>query len=370
MSPRALRWRLASSVGAALLCAALAGRAHGKSPDLPGQAAKKSPITMSGRLFVRETVAKEGDDDLDAATSLASARLGLRYQHKELRARIELEVRKSARLRAAYLELDLGPGRELQAGLFKLPLSPLEFTSAWKLPMADRGLLSTVLRDRLQVAGRRVGAALRWRAGARHCPWWRRPELEAGYWQGQNDTEDPLAVGADAGFGKVGSARVTLGPLGASAQVRAGTPALLTPVRHAWASALDVTLEHGGLRLWGEAMLGSSWLVADPTREQALFVEARAVVAWRAGGAVEGAPYLEPYVLVGGVDPDTRLTDDLVLEATSGLNAGRWQRWRLQLEFQLWRIGANAPRGIVDAAAPPRDHTALLLQLAAAFGKH
>ena len=64
------------------------------------------------------------------------------------------------------------------------------------------------------------------------------------------------------------------------------------------------------------------------------------------------------------------MTDDLVLEATSGLNAGRWQRWRLQLEFQLWRIGANAPRGIVDAAAPPRDHTALLLQLAAAFGKH
>ena len=140
-------------------------------------------------------------------------------------------------------------------------------------------------------------------------------------------------------------------------------------MRHAWAGAVDATVDWHGLRLWAEATVGSSWLVADPNRDSAIFVEARTVLAYRLGGAHEGARYLEPYTQLGLLEPDTRIADDLVIEATGGINAGRWQRWRVQLELELWRIDANAPVGITQALTRATDHTAVLLQVAAAFGK-
>jgi hypothetical protein len=335
-------------------------------------AAKKKPdqskIVVNGRIFVRETYGHEGDGDWGAQTSIASARLGARYRWKMLRARLELEFHKTAKLRSAYLELEPSPEVAVRAGLFKIPLSPLELTSSWVLPLADRGLLSVILRDRLEVAGRRVGATATWTPGAAEAEDHRwRIRASAGYFQGLDDSGELLDAAAAEGFGKVGAARLELGPFGVTGEIRQGEPVLMGPIRTAWAASADATLAGAGARLWLEVLVGSSWLVAEPTRQDAFVLEARAVAAWRCGGAKAGAVYLEPYVMAGMIDPDRELADDLVLEGTGGINVGMWKRWRLQVELEVWRFGKNVPFGFVIPAVAPVDRTAVVTQLGAAF---
>ena len=340
-----------------------------ESPPPAPQKAKKPKFVLNGRVFVRETFSDDGAGNWGAQTSIASARLGLRYHWKKyLRARLEVELRKSAKLRAAYIDLEPVDELTVRAGLFKIPLSPMELTSSWDLPVADRGLISTILRDRLQVAGRRVGAAVAWTPGAsedKDDPWQFR--ARAGYFQGVDDLGDLLDATAADAFGKVGAARLDLGPFGATGEIRQGRPDVLGPIRTAWAASADATVDLDGVRLWLEATVGSSWLVAEPTRERALFVEARGLIATRLGGAKAGAVYVEPYVMGGIVDPDRELADDLVFETTAGINLGMWKRWRLQVELEIWRFARNVPIGFVVPAAVTVDRTAVVTQLGAAF---
>lgn len=336
--------------------------------------AQKHKLQLNGRIFVRETFADDVDGSWRAQTSIASARLGLRYHWKLLRARLEVELRTSAKLRSAYIDLTPAVDLTVRAGLFKIPVSPMELTSSWVLPVAARGAISAILRHRLQVAGRRVGATIAWTPGASENASAAGAERElwlfrarAGYFQGVDDLEQLLDAEAADAFGKVGAGRVELGPFGVSGQVRQGQPELLGPIRTAWAASADATVEVDGLRLWLEATLGSSWLVAEPTRQSALFLEARGVAAWRFGGAKAGAVYVEPYVLCGLVDPDHELADDLVFETTAGVNLGMWKRWRVQVELEVWRFGKNVPTGFVVSGVVPVDRTAAVVQLGAAF---
>lgn len=332
------------------------------APGVGAEETEKRRIEVDGRIFVRETYAEEGDADWGAQSSISSARLGLSYHRKQLRARLSVELRSSARLRSAYLDIAPIDDLDVRAGLFKIPLSPFELASSWTIPVADRGLTSTILRDRLQVAGRRVGAEVAWTPGVSVSV-----SVRAGYHQGLDDLGEVLDGAAADAFGKVATARVEVGPFGAVGQVRQGRPDVLADTRTAWAASGDATFEVAGLRLWVEAMLGSSWLVAKASRDDARFVEARGVAAWRLGGAKGGAPYVEPYALLGLVDPDASLADDVVLETTTGVNLGVWKRWRFQLELELWRFGANVPMGFVAPAVIPAARTAIVGQLGASF---
>jgi hypothetical protein len=336
----------------------------------PDEKAHKGKLQLTGRVFVRETFADDGAGNWGAQTSIASARLGARYHWKSLRARIDVELRTSAKLRSAYVDLTPTVDLTVRGGLFKIPLSPLELTSSWVLPVADRGLISTILKDRLQVAGRRVGATVAWTPGAsagKGDSDALQFRARAGYFQGLDDLGNLLDATAANGFGKLGAVRFELGPVGASGEIRQGRPDLLGPIRTAWAASVDATLAFEGLRLWLEATLGSSWLVAEPTREHALFVEARGVAAWRFGGAKSGAVYVEPYLMGGLVDPDREIADDLVFETAGGINLGMWKRWRFQVELEVWRLGQNVPFGFMVAGAVPVDRTAVVVQLGAAF---
>ena len=61
----------------------------------------KDKVKANGRVFVRETLS----DDLgswDAQAKIDSARLGLRYHHEQLKARVEVELRSSSKRRAAF----------------------------------------------------------------------------------------------------------------------------------------------------------------------------------------------------------------------------------------------------------------------------
>jgi len=340
----------------------LVATAHAEGEPPAAAPEPKSKIEVDGRVYLRET-ASDATGEWTSQTSIASARLGADYRRKDLRVRVAVELRKSAKLRSAYVRIEPREGFTVRGGLFKLPLSPLEIESSWDLPMAARGLISNILRDRLQVAGRRVGTEAAWEPGP--CPWVLR--ARAGYFQGLDDQKDGLLGDADDGFGKLGVARLELGPFGASGQFRSGRPTLVSPIRHAWAAAADGTFEWRALRAWIEATAGSSWIVATTTHDTALFLEGRGVAGWRIGGAHKGAGYLEPFVLAGMLDPDLEVARDRIIEVTAGINAGRWKRWRVQAEVEVWRVGANAPIGIAEPALAPRDRTAVVVQLAAAF---
>jgi len=84
----------------------------------------------------------------------------------------------------------------------------------------------------------------------------------------------------------------------------------------------------------------------------------------RIGGAHKRDRYVELYGFAGVLDPDANFTDDRVVELTGGASYGT-RAWRVQLEGELWRVGDQAPNGIVELTVPPIDSTTVLLQVGA-----
>jgi hypothetical protein len=104
----------------------------------------------------------------------------------------------------------------------------------------------------------------------------------------------------------------------------------------------------GGLRIWIDGLAGASWYELVPVAGQdATFITARALVAYRFGGVVPEAPYIEPYLFGGVMDPDTDVTSDLAWEATAGVNVGFYGRARVTLQAEVDRIQRNFPPGFL-----------------------
>ncbi len=124
----------------------------------------------------------------------------------------------------------------------------------------------------------------------------------------------------------------------------------------------------GGLRIWVDALAGASWyeLEAKPDDgKYATFVTARALVAYRFGGVVPEAPYIEPYVFGGMFDPDVDITSDLVWEATAGVNVGFFGRARVTLQAEINRAQRNFPPGYLGGISP--DRMGLMAQVGLAY---
>jgi hypothetical protein len=312
--------------------------------------------------------------------TIDSARVNVAYRTHELRVQLSAELAGKPRLKNAFIQLRALDGRQkldVRAGQFKMPFSAIELTSRWELPTADRGLLHSVLVDRLQVAGRAVGATVAW---ATKAPW--HPRAELGLFQGFDDAGNALEVSWSDRLGKDAVARVSVAPahgveLGMSGQARVGELKVDVPpiVRRAYAAEVDATIEHragpGTVRAWIEGMVGTSWLAGrampcnGPMPCKAGILEARAIAAYRIGGRTRRDRYVELYTLAGAMDPDRDTSDDRVVELTGGLTYGAWDLWRAQLEVEAWRFGDNAPLGIAEFAATPADMTRVMIQLGA-----
>jgi hypothetical protein len=78
---------------------------------------------------------------------------------------------------------------------------------------------------------------------------------------------------------------------------------------------------------------------------------------------------VEPYALLSALDTDTRVRDDVLWEATGGVNVGRWDQVRVTVEVQRRRTGLNTPvsLGFVFDDEPPFSRTGLVLQIGGVF---
>ena len=337
---------------------------------------KHGKLEFSGRVFVRGALVKtKGQPDAVAQGSVNSARLGVDYRWHDLRVSVEAEIAFKLRLKDAFVQLrltDAGPKVDVRVGYFKMPFSAIQLTSIWAMPTGDRGVLDNVLVKRLQVAGRATGAMVIVELPAAWSP-----TVRAGVFQGVDDAGTPLAVAASDRFGQDGIVRFSVKPaheleLGIAGSARVGELQVVPlEISRAYAAELDATLSvdagPGVLRVWGEGMVGTSWLVVgtDPGHTHATFVEGRGIVSYRLGGTAHGERYVEAYGLFGTLDPDASIRSDLVVEATGGLTYGAWNAWRLQAELERWQVGSNAPIGIVALGVGPATSTTFFLQLGA-----
>jgi hypothetical protein len=264
-----------------------------------------------------------------------------------------------------------------RVGQFKMPISSFTLESPWTLPLARRGMLEDVISDRMLLTGRRQGVMGQIKAGG-----WLDPALTLGAFQPISwDDGDPIPTTSVPNHTFVARASVTPGGVEAAAVFQRRVTAvhtLIPGLRSFWAAGVDATadfeLERIGVRLWGEALTGSSWLlhesVLDPENTKtATFVEGRLLGAVRWGGLSKGAPYIEPFATAGALDPDTSISADLLYEIMGGVNVGHWKMTRLTLQFELDQIRRNFPRRFFGDFALPiiNYHSAVVLQAGAAF---
>ena len=88
-------------------------------------------------------------------------------------------------------------------------------------------------------------------------------------------------------------------------------------------------------------------------------------MAYRFGGVVPEAPYVEPYLFGGIFDPDVKVASDLAWEATAGVNFGFFNRARVTLQAEMDRAQRNFPTGYLAGISP--DRLALIAQVGLAY---
>lgn len=330
-------------------------------------------LEVHGRVFARGAAANEenavGTGAWTSELTLASARIGVDYQWREqVRAKISYEAAKSG-IRDAYVELTLDHGLRLRAGRMKLPVGAIEQTSSWTLPTIGRGMVADVVADGLAATGRRSAVELRWKGKGPA-----RPAVTVAVAQGVRTVGGQQPGLVDEGGGLTVAARVGIEPcpsyqlavVGASRVVNYG-PA----VARYWNAGLELEVDLAdaglGLRLWGDAMYGTSHLGAatlgDADRP---FAAAALTAGYRFGGADGGARYVEPYLGAGWFNPIADRKRDDTAEVVVGVAGGLWKRWRAQGQFAYQNAKALRPAGLLGTA-DVNDRQAVAVQLSTAF---
>ena len=321
-----------------------------------------------------------GTRDLNAIDlSVPSARFRVDYQSawEWLTGQIEVDFAGKPDLRDGYVQAK-GKNLAFRMGQFKMPVLAMQMESPWVLPLVRRGLIHDLTVDWLDVAGRLPGAMLTLREKFGDI----KPRLFLGAFQarrfaeidadGSRDTDlvrelslssQKLVVRGQIDVGSV--------EIGAVYEHRLGSPAF-SQLRRLWTAGGDLTVNHvfatGGLRIWVDGLAGASWyeLASKPIDdEDATFVAVRALVAYRFGGVVPAAPYIEPYLFGGVFDPDVEIASDLAWEATAGVNFGFYGRARATLQAEMDRGQRNFPTAYLAGISP--DRLALIAQVGLAF---
>lgn len=320
-------------------------------------------LEIGGRVFtqaqyVRREAGATHQESFDLSVSRAQIDVDWESPNKWLSAQIEFQVHKP-RLRDAYIEVK-GGGFFARMGQFKPPVSIIQMESSTKtLPVARRGFISDLLSDYLDVAGRRPGFMVGWRGKGGI-----KPTVRLGAFQGSqlhNGNTDPGDRDVDLielkdlkSQGFAGRFDVDLGSveLGAYYQHRIGSPGKPTfrDTKHYPTGGLDLVFDHafefGGVRAWGDAMVGKSWYEFQgkaPDDKDATFLSGRLIGAFRLGGTQTDALYVEPFGMIGMLDPDTEVDRDWAMEYVLGVSAGLWRRARITLQGEMNQGDTNFP---------------------------
>jgi hypothetical protein len=275
-----------------------------------------------------------------------------------LTGQLEMDFAGKPDLRDGYVQAK-GEHVAFRMGQFKMPVLAMQMESPWALPMIRRGLIHDLTVDWLDVAGRLPGAMLTLRGKFADI----KPRLFLGAFQARalgqvvapGDRDTDLVTERPFGSQKlVARGQVDIGSveIGAVYEHRLGSPGL-GQLRRLWTAGGDFTVNHvfatGGLRIWVDGLAGASWY--SLTGGDATFVATRALVAYRFGGVVPEAFYVEPYLFGGLFDPDLNVTSDLAYEATAGVNVGFWGRARVTLQAEVDRAQRNFPRTFPNGSA-------------------
>lgn len=352
-----------------------------RDDDKKSDSKKRKKLEFGGRVLARGATTKRvGEPDWLGRSTIDSARARAELRSHGAHAQLSVEFAGRPRVKNAFVQIrayDGTPRLDVRAGQFKIPFSAIELESRWTLPVADRGLLHSVLVNRLQVAGRSVGATMSLGVkGAGDA------RLEAGVFQGHDDAGNALESSAHDRFGQDANVRLSAEPvhgvtIAAAGQARVGALTVDVPaiIRRGYAGEVDATVDArigpGALRAWLEGIVGTSWLLgrtmpcSGPMSCKAAFVEARTIAAYRLGGASHRDRYVELYGLAGVMDPDRDTSNDRVLELSGGVTYGAWDVWRVQAEADVSRFGGSAPLGIAEFASVPVNSTRFLVQLGA-----
>jgi hypothetical protein len=305
--------------------------------------------------------------------SVPSIRFRLDYQSpwSWLTGQIEMDFAGRPDLRDGYVQAK-GEHVALRMGQFKMPVLALQMESPWALPLIRRGLIHDLTVDWLDVAGRLPGAMVTFRGKLGDI----KPRLFLGAFQARALAEVlPGARDTDLVFERpfgsqklVARGQVDIGSveIGAVYEHRLGSPGI-GQLRRLWTAGGDLTVNHvfatGGLRIWIDGLAGASWY--SLTGQDATFVATRALLAYRFGGVVPEAVYVEPYLFGGLFEPDVNVTSDLAYEATAGVNVGFWGRARATLQAEVDRAQRNFPTGYLLGLSP--DRLALIAQVGLAY---
>ena len=319
-------------------------------------------------------------DSLDL--SVPTARVSLHYHApmEWLTAVAEIDISGKPDMKDGYVQAK-DTHFVVRAGQFKVPVAAIEATSPWTLPMVRRGLIHDVLVDRMDYGGRRPGFIV----GLRDRNMGLHPRLTLGAFQGSYMSDDPTRLERETDLLNAqkfasqslvarGEVEVAGADVGVYYENRIGSPVFATaePVTYRyWTAGADVYYDHlfdnGGLRFWVDGMVGTSWYDSRkiPDNKDAIYVVARALVAYRFGGTTDESFYVEPYALGAVLDPEVEVVSDLLWEGVLGVNVGYWKRARLSLQGEINKGQRNFPTGFFVGSPP--DRLGLILQAGVAF---
>ncbi|MFO7177876.1 MAG: hypothetical protein DIU78_004165 [Pseudomonadota bacterium] len=353
------------------------GKKKKKPVRVPGTFELRGRIHVTGELLHRPLVAGAEGDATSLDLAVPTARVSARYTapFEWLTAELEFDIA-DRRMKDGYIR---ARNRHLsaQAGQFKVPISGIAMESGWDLPLVRRGMIHDLLLDWLDVAGRLPGVlfGVRGRGGIK-------PQLQVGAFQGQvqvdpivpgdRDTDLIEAMNLEA-QSYVARFEVELADIdfGLSYQHRVGSPGLGQTEHYPTAgfdAMVNETFDTGGLRLWLDVLAGESFYeVAGKTSPgDPLFATARLLVAYRFGGVVPDAFYVEPYAMGGVFEPDFDVSNDFAWEVAVGVNVGAWDRARVSLQGEALRASRNFPIPYF-ASGRKQQQLGAILQAALAF---
>ena len=345
--------------------------AHAEEEPPPAKV-RFGELEVRGRAILRAELPFGAGRTLTSDLAIDSARAEVRYTWKEwLRVVVEMELAGKAELKDGYIRAKKGMWGA-RIGHFKPPVSAIELESPWVLPVADRGLVTEVLRKHMGIGGRSPGlqAELKVKKALGL-------KIRAGVFQASDAVGD-LFKGNEIGAQKL-AGRVSVSPwkleLGLFAEWRPAEPVLGASLERFWTAGADASLnlkfERHAFRMWADAFVGSTWQDDDPfDGSHDVFMAGRTIAAWRYGGMDEGALYGEVYAMFGAVDPEARIVDDAMYEAAGGVNAGAWKHLRITLEVRYRHLSRNVPAslGMLDPATTlPTDGTTIILEAGGAF---
>jgi hypothetical protein len=333
---------------------------------------------VHGRVFARQTVSKvEVTDDIATpwlwTQEVASGRLSVEYRHKKtLKTSVEVEFSNGdATMKDVYVRWR--PMRELtlQVGRFKKPISAVQLEGLWRLPVAERGLLSDLEFSgvTLPLGGRGDGIQLAF--DPKQLPF----EVTLAVFQPDLlvsiDATEELAADVYARVEFDVTDDVAWGvTLGAASYLE--KPDKGQGFRHAPVSGTDLTISTRGFRLWADVIIGLDTLpfaldvatidlpcdtedMSCPPIEfiadRGVFLATRAIASYR-------VKKVEPFVTVSLIDLNMKFKNDEARQYGVGVASKINKRLRWQLQLDRTTAADDAPVG---------DTTRAMLQLGAAF---